>query len=132
MSCQAGLAALNELLRSGKKARTAAQRHHQVSGVGHGRAGAGPSKGGLKTPSSTGDYDVHSQQRVGVTRPGDGVGATGLAGERYRSGPTLCVLEPEGGQTFWTDPLIHPPTQPSTATSYGCTGCSPAKGVIVD
>lgn len=46
VSCQAGLAAQGELVRSEKKARATLQGHHQVSGLGHERARGEPSKGG--------------------------------------------------------------------------------------
>lgn len=79
MSCQAGLAALGKLVRSGKKARATLQRHHQVSGLGHVRARGEPSKGGssVRGPGSTG--------------LGAGLGPLGLTGRAERAGP-LSVL----------------------------------------
>lgn len=73
--CQAGSAALGELVRRGKKARATLQRHHQVSGLGHVRTRGQPSKSGQKAPGLTGHMCILSK-RVGVTRPAIRVGAT--------------------------------------------------------
>lgn len=112
MGCQAGVAALGELVgRRGKKARATLQRHHPVSGLDHGRTrDPQPHKGRQKTPSYTGHMCIPSK-RVGVTRLVGRVGATGLTGGRCRSVPTLCALEP-GGCGGMRSPLSFPLSLP--------------------
>lgn len=74
VSCQAGLAALGELVRSGKKARATLQRDHQVSGLGHERAGGESSKGGSSVRG------LGSPGREDEGWGGEGLGPLGLTG----------------------------------------------------